>query len=90
MIATHVTSSKSLALLELIPSLTDMMRKAVEARGGLQLVPAQLGCALGQASSASFLKASLPVPGGFEDGLVVRLSGNHALAAPVPVQEAAD
>ena len=48
-------------MLELIPSLTDVVQKAVQARGGLLLVPAQLGRTLGQPTfrSSSFM----PKPG---------------------------
>ena len=71
----------------LIPSLADVVHRAVEARGGLKLVPSQLRCALGEAGSAAFLEAPLPYPGGLADRLVVRLSGNLVLADPVPLQE---
>ncbi len=64
-----------------------MIHEAVKARPGLQLVPAQLRRALGQASLPSLLEALHPHPGGIEYGFVVRLSGDRFLADPVPVQE---
>ena len=65
----------------------DVVHEAVQPGEGCHLVPAQLGRALGQAGSASFLEATLLNPGGIEDGLVVRLSGYCSLADLVPVQE---
>ena len=64
-----------------------VVHEAVKARAGLQLVPAQLRRALGEASLASFLEDPLPDPGSIEDRPVVSLSGDHAPADPVPLQE---
>ena len=64
-----------------------VVHEAVEARAGLQLVPAQLRRALGEAGSASFLEAPLPHPSRIEDRPVVRVSRHLALADLVPVQE---
>ena len=73
--------------LELFPSLADVVHRAVQARGGLHLVPARLVCALGEADHPAFLEAPLPHPGYLEDGLVVDLSGHLPLPDVVPVPE---
>ena len=64
-----------------------VVHEAVKARAGLQLVPAQLRRALGEASLASFLEDPLPDPGSIEDRPVVRVSRHLALADLAPLQE---